>query len=322
LNNIFAVIVTYGDRFQYLEQVIGSLIKERIDRIVIVSNGLTKNTLKQIKELQTLLKCIDIVALKKNTGSANGYAVGITQAIQNGADYIWLLDDDNKPSKGSLDILKKELNLPEFDKFKNIKALLSYRKDRTQFADAIDLGIPDIMLGNHNSFLGFDIFSKKIKKDFVKNIKQKGFVAVAPYGGLIFHKDLIEEIGLPNKNFFLYGDDYDFSYRITKKGGLIYLIKESRIVDLETSFHLKKYKGKFQTRYFKTNSKDKIFYSVRNGIIFEQNFVKNKIKYFINKWVYLTLLFMVMLIKRKHFWKFNIIMQGVKSSHKKLDNEV
>jgi len=320
MKNIFAVTVTYGDRFHYLKQVVNSLVKQKIDRIIIVSNGSDKNSLKQIKTLQNRIKCIDLIALKENTGSANGFNKGISQAIKNGANYIWLLDDDNKPEKDSLDILKKELSL--YKNKKNKTALLSYREDRAQFAKAIDYGIPNLMLGTQNSFLGFDIFSRKRKNLPEKNTKRKGIVTVAPYGGLIFHKDLINEIGLPNKNFFLYGDDYDFSYRITKKGGLIYLIKDSRIEDLEISFHLKKTKKKFQTRYFKTNSKDKIFYSVRNGIIFEQNFVKNKTKYFINKSVYLMLLFIMMLFNPKQLWKYGVILNGVKDSRKTLKDDI
>lgn len=322
MTNIYAVTVTYGNRFQYLKKVVKSLLNQNIDRIIIVSNGVEKASLTAIKKLQNKENKIDLIFLDKNTGSANGFYTGISHALKKGADYIWLLDDDNKPLQKSLDVLKKEWKVCIKNKTRNKLALLSYRKDRQQFSDAVDFANPKLMLGSQNSFLGFDVFSFFKNKKMIKQKKEKGIVAVAPYGGLMFHKDLIKEIGLPNRNFFLYGDDYDFSYRITKKKGLIYLIKNSKIEDLETSFHLKKTGEKFQTRFFKTNSKEKIFYSVRNGIIFEQNFVTNRIKYRINASIYMALLLFIMLLNPKHLWKYYIVINGVTASTQKLKDDI
>ena len=63
----------------------------------------------------------------------------------------------------------------------------------------------------------------------------KYFTKSPPYGGLFFHRSIIDIIGLPDTNYFLYGDDFDFSYRITKKGGKIFLVTQSVIEDLEKS---------------------------------------------------------------------------------------
>ncbi len=56
--------------------------------------------------------------------------------------------------------------------------------------------------------------------------------------GLFFHKDLIEKIGLPDESYFLYVDDFDFTYRITKAGGEIWMVTNSHLHDLESSFYL------------------------------------------------------------------------------------
>ena len=101
----FAVTVTYGDRAKYLTQVIASLIDQGVDTIVIVSNGSESNSLAQIRELTHIHSCIALLDLGENTGSANGFSKGIAYAYDHGADFIWLLDDDNKPEKGALDVL-------------------------------------------------------------------------------------------------------------------------------------------------------------------------------------------------------------------------
>lgn len=314
---IYAVTVTYGERFKYLKRVVDSLLEQEIDKIVIISNGSEEKSLIRIKELVNKFKQIELIDLKKNTGSANGFYCGINFAIKSKADFIWLLDDDNCPKKGALDALKEKWIELSTDNDENNTALLSYRSDRKIFHDAINLGKPYLMLGSRNSFLGFNIFSFSKSKINEASTKQKGAVAVAPYGGLFFHKTLIDTIGLPNRNFFLYGDDYDFSYRITKGGGKIYLIVLSEIEDLEKSFHIKNNDKKRRSKYFNTNSKQRIFYSVRNGIKFEQNFVSNKIIYFINAFIYLILLFFMMLLNPSHIWKYSIVLKGVRASLKK-----
>jgi len=323
LKNIYAVTVTYGNRFKYLIQVIDSLIEQGIDKIVIVLNGSEESSLLKIKELKNKFDCIELIDLEKNTGSANGFSKGIEFAYNENADFIWLLDDDNCPKNDALSVLKSEwLNLVrEYPKQK--LALLSYRNDRKIYSDAINLGNTKLMLGSVNSFLGFsfldkitNIFTKK-KSNKIK-LKDKGIVAVAPYGGLFFHRDLIPIIGLPDKSYFLYGDDYDYSYRISKNSGKIFLIMRSKIVDLEKSFHLIQKTRVFSTKYFNTNSKDKIFYSVRNGIIFEQNFVNNLFIYFFNSFIYLVLLFVLMILNPGHLWKFKYIIKGIFSAIHKI----
>src|SRR5690606_28210573 len=114
----------------------------------------------------------------------------------------------------------------------------------------------------------------------------------------------------------------DFSYRITKQEGDIILITNSKINDLETSFHLKKDNNK-SNRYFKTDSKFRIYYSVRNGIRFEsENFVYNIFVYKLNMAFYLILLFLLFCTKPKEFKKFKIIISAIIAAFKKDFSEI
>jgi|SRR5690606_23536262 len=315
---VTVVTVTYGNRFKYLEEVVSSLLEQSIDKIFIVSNGSEINSLNQIKELANDNNKIALIDLEENTGSANGFCEGIEYACDSGAEYLWLLDDDNKPQRESLKALKDEWARLINENTNDSLALLSYRNDRKIYSEAINEDNPRLMLGTNNSFLGFNLFDK-VKSLFIKTKpnkiinRDKGIVAVAPYGGLFFHRSLIAKIGLPDVNYYLYGDDYDFTYRITKNKGKIFLVKNSEIVDLEKSFHLVK-GNRFNTRYFNTDSKNRIFYSVRNGIKFEQNFVTNKLIYLINASFYLIVVLMLFLLNPKHLWKFRYIIKAVFSA--------
>lgn len=312
---ITSVTVTYGNRVKYLKNVVNSLFMQGVSKIIIVSNGSEKESLNSLRELKKEIDIIDLIELEENTGSANGFYVGIKHACEKEAEFIWLLDDDNKPQKDALKALNEAWeNL--CDKHNNQDlALLSYRSDRVLYSDAVNFGKPSLMLGEKNSFLGFHVLYK-IKSLWFKNsdinFKEKdiGVVSVAPYGGLFFHSELISKIGLPNRSYYLYGDDYDFSYRITQNKGKIFLVKKSKIIDLEKSFHLIKNK-KSRTKFFNTNSKTRIFYSVKNGISFEQNFVTNKLLYLTNAFIYILLVLTLLLFSPKHLWKTKYILKGI-----------
>ncbi len=319
--NIAVVTVTYGDRSVYFNRVLNKLNTIELIKYIVLVDNLVKD--QSIDDLEKLKKTIGkkLIVLRQgfNSGSAKGFKDGIEKANQLDIDFIWLLDDDNLPQDDSLDNLllsTKTLGAIKEKKY----ALLSYRPDREIYKKAIDERKPSAMLGPVNSFLGFHVVSK-IKNRLNKKSRQPennqniGLVTVAPYGGLFFHKSLINDIGLPNEDYYLYGDDFDYSYRITKDCGGIYLVVDSVVNDLEQSFHLKKENEKvLSNRLIKTNSKDRIFYSVRNGIVFEQNFVSNRLLYLINAILHLSLTFIILLLNPKHLWKYKYYVKGIKAS--------
>ena len=294
---ICSVIVTYGDRFHLLKQVINACFKEGVDKVIVVDNASTKSSKKQLQEFEKQNKNkLKVIYLDKNTGSAGGYKRGLEEAYKcKECEFIWLLDDDNEPQKNSLKILKEFWNkLDEEDKEEKI-ALLSYRPDRIQYKEAIMTNNPNLVLGRKNSFLGFHIFDlpKKVvrlmKRKFgIKTFKEyenikTGKVAVAPYGGMFFNKKIIDKVGYPREEFFVYADDHEWSYRITKNGGEIFLVLDSELKDIDKSWNI----ASSVIESFDKGSNFRIYYSTRNRIFFEkQNLITNKIIYFINMWLY------------------------------------
>jgi len=200
---------------------------------------------------------IKVLYLDDNYGSAGGYKRGLQEVYSNEeCEYIWLLDDDNEPQKDALKVLKGFWDtLNQVDKKEKV-SLLSYRKDRIAYKEAIMINNPELVLGRKNSFLGFHIVDlpkkvlKVIKrkfgfKTFTENTNIKsGKVSVTPYGGMFFHKNLIDTIGFPNEDFYLYADDHDWSYRITKNEGDIYLVLDSLVDDIDISWNVSQKKEK------------------------------------------------------------------------------
>tara|TARA_B110001450_G_C17603176_1_gene473888 strand:+ start:202 stop:1158 length:957 start_codon:yes stop_codon:yes gene_type:complete len=289
---ITAIIVTYADRFNLLEQVVRTCFKSGVSSIVIVDNDSHKNSKNQLRTLLEYNDNITVVWNTSNLGSAKAYKQGLYEAKNiDKCDYIWLLDDDNKPKEKALEILKNYW----IRKPKDVLALLSFRPDREQYKQAILQNDPNLVLGTKNSFSGFHLtqkfsrfFSQKALPD---NKKVVGEIAYAPYGGMFFHKSIIDEIGYPNEDYFLYSDDHDWSYRITKANKKIYLVLNSVIDDIDSSWGLI---DKNITTFTKIKKGPalRVYYNVRNRMLFEKNYlVNNNFIYIINKFTFTFILF-------------------------------
>ena len=162
---VFCVIVTYSDRFHLLQQVIRSCINEGVDKIIVVDNNSEINSKKKLKQLELELGgYLRVLYLNKNLGSAGGYKRGLEEAYQDcDCEYIWLLDDDNKPDAGSLNVLKEYWEKCTIKNKKHNVCLLSYRSNRELYKEAVILKDPNLVLCDVNSFEGFH-YKSIIKK--------------------------------------------------------------------------------------------------------------------------------------------------------------
>ena len=302
---VCVVTVTYGDRFKYLKEVIKSCFEEGIDKIIIVDNASAESSRKQLRDLQKKYKDkIKVIYLDENLGSAGGYKKGLEEAYKcKECEFIWLLDDDNVPQKGALKQLIEFWKKLKYKEKEEKIALLSFRPDREIYKMSVLENKTQLLLGRQNSFLGFHFidlpgkFWRNIKKRLKKTVSARntnikaGIVPVATYGGLFFHKNLLKIIGFPREEFFLYVDDHEWTYRITKFGGKIFVVFDSIVEDIETSWYLKEKKNSSFSPFLSTEAQMRIYYSVRNRVIFErENLVTVPLIYYLNIFLYKFLL--------------------------------
>ncbi|KUK18730.1 MAG: Glycosyl transferase family 2 [Thermodesulfobacterium commune] len=307
-SKVCVVTVTYGNRFHLLKQVIDAALNEGVYKIIVVDNNSEVESRNKLMEYEKLLNGkIKVLYLDDNYGSAGGFKKGLEEAYNDSeCEFIWLLDDDNYPMNGSLKNLLDFWHSLKIENKEEKIALLSYRFKKEQLArEAMIRNKPELILGLKNSFLGFHIkeLHRKIYRYLRRRFKLKGniveqesdkkfgIVPVAPYGGLFIHKNILNKIGYPNEDFYLYADDHEWSYRITRTGGKIYLILDSKIDDLELSWHVSKSAKETAFSIISKGNHYRVYYSVRNRVFFEiNNLVDNKMIYWINIFVYLLLI--------------------------------
>lgn len=99
-----AVVVTYN-RLEMLKRNIECLQNQTVhlDKIYIINNCSTDQTSTYLETCKSDI--ITVVSLNENIGGAGGFHYGLSLAYQEGADWIWAMDDDAFPDKDALKML-------------------------------------------------------------------------------------------------------------------------------------------------------------------------------------------------------------------------
>lgn len=325
---VAVLTVTYGNRWQFLEQILRRVLEfEKISQVVVVDNASDYSVSNKVKDDPR----VKVIENTENLGSAGGYKQAIEYAYQLvDTDFVWLLDDDNLPDLNCLaKLLQKWGEIPGAA---DEKALFCLRTDRRAHIKIAQGESPYRYYLVPDNFLGFSlkrIFYNqflKLQDKFKKASVFKDLVTIpyVPYGGLVMHKTMIDKIGFPDERFFLYVDDSEYTYRITENGGTIWLIPDCRIKDIDQSQGIS-YRKKIFASSLLEQWNFRIYYHVRNRLFFYKRVtVKNQFLFHLNKFIYLNWLKLISIItsKQKEYEKLlGAVDDGLKGKLGKADPE-
>lgn len=295
LPRIVAVLATYQDRSTMLEAVLERLQSEGVARAVVIDNGATWPLAGRLTA--RFGDFVDVVAMGGNCGCALGYARGMERALELDADMVWLLDDDNRPTPGSRAALvaawQKELGEVTAERL----VVTAVRDEH--HADVL-AGVPERHLKTRwNSFGGFHLRDLGYKlwrrTPFGRpsgSVPATARVDVTPYGGSLFDRAVVERFGLPLLDFYQYGDDTEYMWRITRAGGRILVVTAARIEDLEVSWNPTVQLANRFRGLVAGSSTFRTYYSTRNAAYFESRFrCHNRVMFRLNRLAYLALVF-------------------------------
>ncbi|HIJ59010.1 MAG TPA: glycosyltransferase family 2 protein [Nitrospirae bacterium] len=314
-DDIVIVTVTYSERWDYLKKSIKSCILQGIRNFVIFANGIKYNLNEKItQEFSNRGDIIfNILSEKTNKGSAFGYNLAISEAFKSNKSYIMLLDDDGELQEGCInklidayDLLSKEYGIDNL----MISAL------RKEHISDIKEGIIERM--RKNAFRRFHIAEifHRIMRHSIITYPEKIAIPYAVYSGLFFHKSVINRFGLPNKSFCLYGDDLEFTYRMTSNGGVIFLITNAQISDIQMSWWCRKSYGNPFDALILGGIDRLIYYAFRNEVYFEKYCCKKTgIIYNLHKYTFMLILFLNAL-RHRRLKRFKILLDALKDGNK------
>ena len=211
LPRVVAVVVTWNRR-DLLERILRAIEVQdrRPDEVVVVDNASTDGTPEVLARLAVELGTpLHTVRMERNTGGAGGFHAGIATAAERGADLLWLMDDDGVPPERCL------------------STLLGY-------ADRYDFLGPAVVAEGDPGRLCFPIRIPGTARVVhaltdVEAAAVDGLLegVVIPFNGVLVTRDLVERIGLPREEFFIWGDDVEYLWRAKRAGARVATVVSS-----------------------------------------------------------------------------------------------
>ena len=220
-----AIVVVTWRRQILLKGLLDSLAALEIApaHIVVVDNEASSETEQLVSAVAARLNQTEVHyhPLPENIGGAGGFSVGVEVALQLGAQWFWVMDDDVKV-------------LPE-----------ATTKLAPWLADAVANDTRVLQVGrrdiNGNDFYWqshfntvFGIPNPLSPAHFKPGETSRAINTMCFEGGIV-HRSIVETIGLPDARFFIYWDDTIYGYLASKHTTPILL--DERLVQRTRALH-------------------------------------------------------------------------------------
>ncbi|GCD91664.1 glycosyltransferase family 2 protein [Nocardioides sp. LS1] len=216
---IAAVVVTFN-RLELLQGLVARLREvPEVDEILVVDNASTDGTGEWLASAGSTTADGSTSAgtpvrartLTENRGGAGGFHDGLAWAMDDGADLAWLMDDDGLPDADSLGTLLAHRG--DFDFWGPVVV---------DEADPGRLVFPIRLPGGTRVVHRMADVAAAAPDGVIRDV-------VIPFNGVLVTRDLVDRIGLPREEFFIWGDDHEYRLRAERAGGRIGTIVDARV---------------------------------------------------------------------------------------------
>ena len=216
-------------------------LKNQTDKdfeVIVVDNN--SDDISQLMDYKTAETNIIYIKNDRNLGYSGGNNVGIRKALQNGADWVLLLNNDTWVESLFTGRLKAILEGKE-----GIVGLALDEGERTAFGGLVQWLKPTL------------IHLSTSQVDNTKSVDKLYAIG----GAMLIHKSVFDKVGLLDENYFLYFEDADFCHRARKARIPISFLSKTRISH-SVSASTKKLGSPMLLRYHYRNA---LYFNLKNG---------------------------------------------------------
>ncbi len=238
----------------------------RPDTIVVVDNG----SKVPFDPTAQSLSSVVVVRLEHNSGPAGGAAAGQRKALELGADWVWMVDDDAVAEPDALASLVESLPGPEERVFLRS---VCYEMDHS--------GLPFYNAFFYNRTTGL---LWPVPREAYRDRRFR-FDACG-MAGLLVSGTLLREIGPFDASLFGWYDDTEFTLRATSSGFVGYGIPASRLLHPSANRRRVRFLGRSLSVL--VQQPERLYYGTRNCICTQRRMLGR-----VNFWLLFTPLFLI-----------------------------
>lgn len=247
--NVLISVLNFNNSLSTIKCVESILVlKKQNHEIYIVDNNSTDGSFYKLKKH---FKNLRVKKSAFNGGYAAGHKISVNYAIENGFDFIWVLNNDLTVRKNTLNELIKAYELNGLGIYGSI-TLKSENPDIVNFGG-----------GNTNDIsepLDYNAYENTVLEEYLKKTSLRKVQSVEGSSMLIPVKVIIQ-YGFMREDFFMYGEETDYCYKLRKKNIFSYVVPTSIVV----------HKG---SETFKDSKQLEIYYRRRNFLYFQKEHYK------------------------------------------------
>lgn len=212
--------------------------------IIVIDNASSDGTAEMLASMQESWKSLDVIINNENEGFAKACNQGIKRAS---GEYILLLNPDTEVSQGTL------------------QALLNYLDEHREIGVlGCKLVYPDGSLQSVGEKFSsaWEIFKEQVlfSKTWRRVLRYKDNVATsfrevdyASGACLMTRRDVIDNVGLFKEDYFMYGEDLEFCYRVKQAGWRVGVLPGVKVTHLHS-------------KSTEQDPSQVLFHSVRNSV--------------------------------------------------------
>jgi GT2 family glycosyltransferase len=191
---IYSIVVTCNG-IQWLDKCFGSLVNSTVStKILVIDNKSSDGTPDQIR---LKFPSIEVIEAGQNLGFGKANNIGLTRALNEKADYVFLLNQD---AWVEADTIEKLVSAQSSE-----YAILSPVHLNGQ-GDALDFGFANYLLNSLTPDLISDIYLNRLKP-----IYEMQYANAAAW---LLNMKCVETVGGFDPSFFVYGEDSDYIQRV------------------------------------------------------------------------------------------------------------
>ena len=213
---VAAITVTYN-RAHTLEKCLHALLAQSrpVDKILVVDNQSNEEEIRKVKKLAAQSEKIHLVILKENLGGAGGFEAGMREALGMwNPDWYWLMDDDAYPREDCLEkLLAHGKELPEAGGLCPVIYGIDLKK---------------YQMFHHKKLTRLILKTVPVARQY-EDLDDVTREDANAFVGPLFSGKTIREMGIADGSLFIYGDDTEYTHRVSVRYPL-YLIKEAGLI--------------------------------------------------------------------------------------------